>query len=144
MDHDHYANDYIKSVLTSARRIAVVGASANPARPSYGVMRFLIGKGHTVIPINPGHAGGDILGQPVYGSLADVPGPVDMVDIFRNSDAVPGAVQEAIAEKARLGLQSVWMQLGVRNDDAAAAAEAAGLLVVMNRCPAIEYPRLGL
>jgi predicted CoA-binding protein len=144
MDHDHYANDYIKSVLTSARRIAVVGASANPARPSYGVMRFLIGKGHTVIPINPGHAGGDILGQPVYGSLADVPGPVDMVDIFRNSDAVPGAVQEAISEKARLGLQSVWMQLGVRNDDAADAAEAAGLLVVMNRCPAIEYPRLGL
>lgn len=144
MNHDHYSDDYIRSILNSARTIAVVGASPNASRPSYGVMRFLIAKGHTVIPINPGHAGGDILGQKVYGALADVPGPVDMVDVFRNSDAVPAVVQEAVAEKSRLNLQSLWMQLGVRNDVAAAAAEAAGLQVVMNRCPAIEYPRLGL
>lgn len=144
MNHDHYSDDYLRSILKSARTIAVVGASPNASRPSYGVMRFLIAKGHTVIPINPGHAGGDILGQKVYGALADVPGPVDMVDVFRNSDAVPAVVQEAIAEKSRLNLQSIWMQLGVRNDIAAAAAASAGLQVVMNRCPAIEYPRLGL
>lgn len=144
MDHDRYSDDYLKAVLSGARTIAVVGASPNAARPSYGVMRFLIAKGHTVIPINPGHAGGEILGQRVYGALADVPGPVDMVDVFRNSDAVPAVVQEAIAENGRLHLQSIWMQLGVRHDEAAASAESAGLQVVMNRCPAIEYPRLGL
>lgn len=144
MDHEHYSDAYLKAVLTQARTIAVVGASPNAARPSYGVMRFLIAKGHTVIPINPGHAGGEILGQRVYGALADVPGPVDMVDVFRNSDAVPAVVQEAITEMNRLQLRSIWMQLGVRHDVAAADADAAGLQVVMNRCPAIEYPRLGL
>lgn len=144
MNHDRYSDDYLTSILKSARTIAVVGASPNAARPSHGVMRFLMSKGHAVIPINPGHAGGEILGQRVYGALADVPGPVDMIDVFRNSDAVPAVIQEVIAEKDRLQVQSVWMQLGVRHDIAAAAAESAGLQVVMNRCPAIEYPRLGL
>ncbi len=142
IDHDNYSDAYLKGVLGSSRIFAVVGASAKPDRPSYGVMEFLIAKGFTVIPINPGQAGGEILGQRVYGSLADVPGPVDVVDIFRNSDAVPGVVAEALAEQKRLKLQTIWMQLGVRNDEAAALAHQAGLKVVMDRCPKIEIKRL--
>lgn len=144
MDHERYSDAYIKGILDGARTIAVVGASPNAARPSYGVMAFLIAKGHKVVPVNPGHAGREILGQTVYASLADVPAPIDMVDIFRNSDAAGGVVREALAEKDRLGLKSIWMQLDVRDDEAAAEAEAAGVSVVMNRCPAIEYRRLGL
>lgn len=144
MDHDTYPDAYIRDVLQSARVIALVGASPNSARASYGVMRLLIAKGHTVIPINPGHAGHEIHGQTVYAALADLAGPVDMVDIFRNSAAAGGVVRQAIAVKDRLKLKSVWMQLDVRDDAAAAEAEAAGLQVVMNRCPAIEYRRLGL
>lgn len=144
MNHDSYSEAYIRDVLGEARRIALVGASANAGRPSYGVMRFLLAKGHQVVPVNPGLAGQALQGQTVYATLADVPGPVDMVDIFRNTEAAIGIVREAIAEKTRLGLKSVWMQLDIRDDAVAAEAEAAGLKVVMDRCPAIEYRRLGL
>jgi predicted CoA-binding protein len=142
MNHDSYDDTYIRGILQAARTIALVGASANAARPSHGVMRFLIGKGHRVIPVNPGLAGQELHGQTVYATLAEVPGPVDMVDIFRNSQAAVAVVREAIAQKDRLGLKSVWMQLDVRDDAVAAEAEAAGLAVVMDRCPAIEYRRL--
>jgi predicted CoA-binding protein len=144
MNHDSYTDAYIKDVLAGARVIALVGASNNAARASHGVMNFLLSRGHKVIPINPGLAGGQILGQQVHASLADLPGPVDMVDIFRNTAAAIGVVREAIAVKDRLQLKSVWMQLDIRDDAVAAEAEAAGLTVVMNRCPAIEYRRLGL
>lgn len=144
MNHDSYSDDYIRDVLTDARTIALVGASANAARASHGVMNFLLAKGHKVIPVNPGLAGQELLGQTVYGALAAVPAPVDMVDIFRNTRAAIGVTHEAIAQAKRLGLKSVWMQLDIRDDGVAAEAEAAGLKVVMDRCPAIEYRRLGL
>jgi len=105
-------------------------------------MKYLIGKGYTIIPVNPGIAGRELLGQKVYGTLAEVPAPVDVVDIFRASDAALAITREAIGLKDKLGLTTIWMQLGVRNDEAAAEAEAAGLRVVMNRCPKIEYGRL--
>jgi len=142
MDHDGYSDDYIADILGSVRVFAFVGASANTSRPSYFAMKYLLGKGYTVHPVNPGYAGRAILGQPVYATLADVPAPVDVVDIFRNSQAALGITREAIALKDKLGVKVVWMQLGVRNDEAAAEAEAAGLRVVMNRCPKIEYGRL--
>jgi predicted CoA-binding protein len=142
MNHDSYSDDYIADILGSVRTFAFVGASANVSRPSYFAMKYLLGKGYTVIPVNPGHAGEQILGQTVYATLADVPGPVDVVDIFRNPEAALGIVREAVKLKDKLGLKAVWMQLGVRNDEAAAEAEAAGLKVVMNRCPKIEYGRL--
>jgi predicted CoA-binding protein len=142
VNHDSYSDDYISGILSAAKTFAFVGASANTSRPSYFAMKYLIGKGYKVIPINPGLAGQEILGQTVYASLADVPGPVDVVDIFRNSEAALGAAREAIALKDKLGLKVLWLQLGVRNDEAAAEAEAAGLEVVMNRCPKIEYGRL--
>ncbi len=118
----------------------MVGASAKDVRPSYFVLKYLLAKGYRVIPVNPGQAGNDILGQSVYGALADIPEPVDMVDIFRSSDAAAKVVDEALALEPRPKI--IWMQLGVRNDDAAARAEAAGLKVIMNRCPKIEYGRL--
>jgi len=142
MNHDSYSDDYIAGILSSAKTFAFVGASANTSRPSYFAMKYLLGKGYKIIPINPGMAGKEILGQKVYGSLAEVPSPVDVVDIFRSSDAALGIVREALRLKDKLGLTTVWMQLGVRNDEAAAEAEAAGLRVVMNRCPKIEYGRL--
>ena len=142
MNHDSYSDDTIADILGSARAFAFVGASANVSRPSYFAMKYLIGKGYKVIPVNPGLAGQQILGQTVYASLADVPAPVDVVDIFRGSESALGAAREAIALKDKLGLKVLWLQLGVRNDEAAAEAEAAGLLVVMNRCPKIEYGRL--
>jgi predicted CoA-binding protein len=142
VNHDSYGDDYISGILGAAKTFAFVGASANKSRPSYFAMKYLIGKGYKVIPINPGLAGQEILGQTVYASLADVPGPVDVVDIFRNSEAALGAAREAIALKDKLGLKVLWLQLGVRNDEAAAEAEAAGLEVVMNRCPKIEFGRL--
>jgi len=142
MNHDAYSDGYIAGILGEVRVFAFVGASANTSRPSYFAMKYLLGKGYTVHPVNPGHAGKTILGQPVYAALADVPAPVDVVDIFRNSQAALGVAREAIALKDKLGLKVVWMQLGVRNDEAAAEAEAAGLQVVMNRCPKIEYGRL--
>jgi uncharacterized protein len=137
-----YSDDFIKSVLRSTKVIAMVGASGNEMRPSYFAMKYLLDKGFTVIPVNPGMAGKQILGQPVYASLKDVPAPVDMVDIFRASDAAPGIVREALGEKDRLGIKTIWMQLGVVSEEAAAMAREAGLTVVMDRCPKIEYGRL--
>lgn len=142
MDHTRYDDDYIAGILGDTRVIAMVGASAVPNRPSYFAMKYLIGKGYTVIPVNPGLVGEEILKQKVFGALQDLPAPVDMIDIFRNSEAALGVTREAIAHKDRLGLKSVWMQLTVVNETAAQEAEAAGLKVVMNRCPKIEYGRL--
>lgn len=142
MTHDRTSDDSIADILRDARVFAFVGASANTSRPSYFAMKYLLGKGYTIHPVNPGLAGNELLGQTVYASLADVPGPVDVVDIFRSSAAALETTREAIALKDKLGLKVVWMQLGVRNDEAAAQAEAAGLTVVMNRCPKIEYGRL--
>ena len=138
MNHDSYDEDYIRSILMDVKSIAIVGASNNPVRPSYFVVKYLPGKSYKVFPVNPGIAGQEILGMTVYASLKDIPEPVDMVDIFRNSQAALGITKEAIA----IGAKVVWMQLTVRNDEAAALAEAAGLRVVMNRCPKIEYGRL--
>jgi predicted CoA-binding protein len=136
MDHDDYPSKYPRDMLKTVKTIAMVGASANPARPSHGVMRFLLARGFHVIPINPGQAGKEILGQKVYATLADVPEPIDMIDIFRANEAVASVVDEAMMLSPKPKL--VWMQLGVRNDAAAATAEAEGIDVVMNRCPAIE------
>ena len=138
MNHDAYSDAYIRDILVGNRTIAMVGASPNTSRPSYFAMKYLKAKGFRVIPVNPGHAGQEILGERVYASLANIEGPVDIVDIFRNSEAALGITREAI----RIGAKVVWMQLGVRNDEAAAIAEQAGLKVVMNRCPKIEYGRL--
>ncbi len=138
MNHDSYSDAYIRGILESSRTIAFVGASANRSRPSYFAMTYLRGKGYRIIPVNPGQAGKEILGQKVYASLSDIEAPVDIVDIFRAPDAALPIVHEAIA----IGAKVVWMQLGVRNDAAAKVAEAAGLKVVMNRCPKIEYGRL--
>ena len=137
----HYSDDLIKSILRTTKTIAMVGASGNSVRPSYFAMKYLLDKGFVVHPINPGLEGKEILGQKVYASLKDVPAPVDMVDIFRNSDAALGVVDEALGEKDRLGLKVIWMQLGVINEDAAAKAREAGLTVVMDRCPKIEHGR---
>ncbi|HMN37465.1 MAG TPA: CoA-binding protein [Hyphomicrobium sp.] len=142
MTHETYSDEDIAHILSSIRNIALVGASANPVRASFIVMKYLAAKGYSVDPVNPGLAGQTLLGRKVYASLADIEGGIDMVDIFRNSQAALGVVREAITLKGRLGLKVIWMQLGVRNDQAAAEAEAAGLKVVMNRCPKIEYGRL--
>jgi predicted CoA-binding protein len=142
MNHDTYPDAYIASILGEAKTIAMVGASAGTNRPSYFAMKYLLGKGYDVIPVNPTLVGQEIQGRKVYASLAEVSGPVDIVDIFRNSAAALEIVREAIALKDKLGIKVLWMQLGVRNDQAAVEAEAAGLKVVMNRCPKIEYGRL--
>ncbi len=142
MNHDRYDDAYIAAILNDSKVIAMVGASANFNRPSYFAMKYLLGKGFRVIPVNPGLAGKEILGQKVVANLAEIDGHVDLVDIFRNSEAALGIVREAIALKDKLGLKVIWMQLAVRNDVAAAEAQAAGLKVVMNRCPKIEYGRL--
>jgi predicted CoA-binding protein len=139
MNHDTYSNDYISGILSSVRTVAIVGASLNDVRPSFFVTKYLIDKGFTVFPINPGHAGKELLGRPVHASLADIPEPIDMVDIFRASSAVPRIVEEVLALEPLPKV--VWMQLTVRHDEAAARAEAAGIKVVMNRCPKIEYGR---
>lgn len=137
-----YPEDLIKSILRSTKTIAMVGASGNEMRPSYFAMKYLLDKGFLIHPINPGMAGKQILGRMVYASLKDVPAPVDMVDIFRDSSAALGIVDEALAEKDRLGVKVVWMQLGIINEEAAAKASTAGLTVIMDRCPKIEYGRL--
>lgn len=142
MNHDRYSDDYIADILSDAQSFVFVGASANTSRPSYFAMKYLLGKGYRVVPVNPGIAGQQVLGQTVYATLADVPAPVDVVDIFRNSEAALGITREAISVADKLQPKVIWMQLGVRNDEAAAEAEAAGLKVVMNRCPKIEYGRL--
>ena len=130
----------IREVLTRTQRIALVGASDRPERPSYGVMKYLLDQGYEVIPVSPKLAGKTLLGQQGYATLADVPGEIDMVDVFRNSEAAWGVAQEAIA----IGAKTLGMQLGVINEQAAVLAQEAGLNVVMDRCPAIEIPRLGL
>jgi predicted CoA-binding protein len=140
MDHDSYSDSYIRGILNSVKSIAMVGASERENRPSYFAFKYLLERGYTMIPVNPGQAGETILGRRVYARLADVPEPIDMVDIFRNSRYAPAIVAEALALKPRP--QVIWMQLGVRSDEAAALAEANGLKVVMNRCPKIEYGRL--
>jgi len=140
MNHDAYDDAYIAGILSSVKTIAVVGASPNPLRPSYGVSQFLVARGYVVHPVNPGHGGGQIVGRTAYARLADVPEAIDMVDVFRNSDAVPGIVDEVLALDPLPKV--IWMQLGVRHDEAARKAEAAGIKVVMNRCPKIELGRL--
>jgi len=140
MNHDSYDNSYISGILNETKTIAIVGASANDVRPSFFVTKYLIDKGYEVYPINPGHAGKEICGRPVVATLADVPVPIDMVDIFRASAAVPGIVDEVLALEPLPKV--IWTQLTVRHDEAAARAEAAGIKVVMNRCPKIEYARL--
>jgi hypothetical protein len=137
-----YHDDFIKSILRSTKTIAMVGASGNEMRPSYFAMKYLLDKQFKVIPVNPGMAGKTILGQQVYASLRDVPSPVDMVDIFRSPEFAPSIVREALVEKDRLGVKTVWMQLGIVSEEAASLAREAGLNVVMDRCPKIEYGRL--
>jgi uncharacterized protein len=140
MNHDSYDDAYIIGILNSVCTVAIVGASMNDVRPSFFVAKYLIDKGFTVFPANPGQTGKELLGRPVYGRLADIPVPIDMVDIFRASRDVPKVVDEALALR-RLP-KVIWMQLTIRHDEAAAKAEAAGIKVVMNRCPKIEYARL--
>lgn len=140
MNHDSYDPDYIRAILLSVKRIALVGASANPVRPSFFVMQYLIDKGFESVPVNPGLAGQTILGRPVHARLAEIEGAIDMVDIFRASAAAGKIVDEALALTPLPRV--IWMQVGVRNDEAAARAEAMGVRVVMNRCPKIEYGKL--
>jgi predicted CoA-binding protein len=138
--HDSYADDHIRSLLRSVKTIALVGASSNPARPSFIVTKYLGERGYEVFPVNPGLAGGELLGRTVYARLADIPRPVDMVEIFRNSAAAGPITDEALALDPLPKV--IWMQLSVRNDEAALRAEARGVTVIMNRCPKIEYGRL--
>jgi hypothetical protein len=140
MNHDTYDDALISDILARVKTVAMVGASANNVRPSYFVLKYLIEKGFAVFPVNPGRAGAEIAGRPAYATLAQVPGPVDMVDVFRASDAVPGVVEEALALDPKPKV--IWLQLGIRNDEAAARAEAEGVTVIQNRCPKIEYGRL--
>ena len=138
--HARYPDTRIRAILNATKTIALVGASANPARPSWIVLKYLLDRGYAVTPVNPGLAGQTLLGVPVAAHLADVPGPLDMVEIFRNSAAAGPLVDEALARDPLPKV--IWMQLGVRDDAAAARAEARGVEVIMNRCPKIEYGRL--
>ena len=140
MNHDSYDDRYIRGILNTVKTIAMVGVSANTSRPSYFAFKYLLERGYRMIPINPGLAGQELLGQKVYARLADVPEPIDMVDVFRASRYAVEIVEEAVALSPRPRV--IWMQLGIRNDAAAKLAEANGLKVVMNRCPKIEYGRL--
>jgi predicted CoA-binding protein len=140
MNHDTYNDNYIRGILNTVKSIAMVGISPKDNRPSYFAFKYLLERGYKMIPVNPGQAGKEILGQKVYAKLGDIPEPVDMVDVFRGSQFAMGIVDEALAMKPRP--QVIWMQLTVRDDAAATKAEAAGLKVVMNRCPKIEYGRL--
>jgi len=140
MNHDTYDDAYIRTILDETKTVAIVGASANQVRPSFFVLKYLLSKGYDVIAVNPGHAGRDIAGTPTVARLADIDRPIDMVDIFRNSDAAFGVVEVAL--KLDPLPRVIWMQLQVRNDEAAKLAESKGIKVVMNRCPKIEYARL--
>ncbi len=135
-----YADDWLGAILAETRTIALVGASRKPERPSHAVMHYLLGVGYHVVPINPGHAGGEILGQPVFARLADVPEPIDLVDIFRRRAALGAVVDAALALAPKPKI--IWMQLGLVDAAAAARAEAAGVAVVMDRCTQIEHVRL--
>lgn len=136
-----YPNQQIKTILRTVKTIAMVGASGNDIRPSYFAMMYLLNKGYKVIPINPGAAGKTILGQTAYASLKDVPAPVDMVDIFREAKYAPDIAREVVAEKDRLGVKVLWMQLGVISEEAERIGKEAGLTVIMDRCPKIEHGR---
>jgi predicted CoA-binding protein len=140
MIHDGYPDSYIRGILNTVKTIAMVGISPKDNRPSYFAFKYLLERGYRMIPVNPGQAGKEILGQKVYAKLSEIPEPVDMVDIFRASQFVMPVVEEALALKPKP--QVIWMQLSVRNDEAASVAEAAGIKVVMDRCPKIEYGRL--
>jgi predicted CoA-binding protein len=140
MDHDSYPDSYIRGILNTVKTIAMVGASAKDNRPSYFAFKYLLERGYRMIPINPGLAGKELLGQRIYARLSEIPEPIDMVDVFRASQYALPIVQEALMLKPKP--QVIWMQLGVRNEEAAALAEANGIKVVMNRCPKIEYGRL--
>jgi hypothetical protein len=140
MNHDSYDRDYLRGILDDVRTVAMVGASANPVRASFFVAKYMTEKGYRVIPVNPALAGREVLGEHGYAALADVPEPVDMIDIFRSSEAAGGIVDEALA-LAPLP-KAIWMQFNVRDDAAAARAEARGVRVVMNRCPKVEWARL--
>ena len=140
MNHDTYPDNFIRGILNTVKTIAMVGISPKENRPSYFAFKYLLERGYHMIPVNPGQTGKSILNQKVYGRLSDIPEPVDMVDIFRTSEHVLPVVEEALTLKPKP--QVIWMQLTVRNDEAARLAEAAGLKVVMNRCPKIEYGRL--
>jgi predicted CoA-binding protein len=140
MKHDQYDDSYIRGILNTVKTIAMVGASAKDNRPSYFAFKYLMERGYNMIPINPGLDGKELLGRKIYGRLSEVPEPIDMIDVFRASKYALPVVREALTltPKPRV----IWMQLGVRNDEAAAVAEASGMKVVMNRCPKIEYGRL--
>jgi uncharacterized protein len=140
MNHDAYPDSYIRGILNRVKTIAMVGFSPKENRPSYFVFKYLLERGYRVIPINPGHAEKEVLGQKVYASLSEVPEPIDIVDVFRGSEHVMPIVEEALKLSPKPGV--IWMQLTVRNDEAAKLAEHAGVKVVMNRCPKIEYGRL--
>ena len=140
MNHDNYDDDYIRGILNSVKSIAMVGASPVNVRPSYFAFKYLALRGYDMIPVNPGHVGKSLLGKPFVASLSDIGRPVDMIDIFRNSSHIMPVVDEALTLSPPPKV--IWMQLGARDDAAAAKAEAAGLKVVMNRCPKIEYGRL--
>ena len=140
MNHDTYSDSYIRGILNTVKTIAMVGISPKENRPSYFAFKYLLERGYRMIPVNPGQEGKEILGQKVYARLSDIPEPIDMVDIFRRSSQVRPIVEQAI----EIGAKAVWMQLGVVDEMAAASAEAAGLKVVMDRCPKIEIMRLGL
>ena len=140
MNHESYPDETIRAILKATKTIALVGASNNSARPSWIVLKYLMSRNYRLFPVNPGLAGQEILGAKVYARLADIPEPMDMVEVFRNSTAAGPIVDEALALSPLPKV--IWMQLGVRNDEAAAKAEAAGVQVIMNRCPKIEYGRL--
>mgnify|MGYP001026628319 CR=1 FL=1 len=140
MNHDNYPDNYIRGILNTVKTIAMVGISPKENRPSYFAFKYLLERGYHMIPVNPGQAGKSILNQKVYARLSDIPEPVDMVDIFRVSEHVLPVVEEAL--KLQPKPQVIWMQLTIRNEEAARLAEAEGLKVVMNRCPKIEYGRL--
>jgi uncharacterized protein len=140
MNHDAYPDNYIRGILNTVKTIAMVGASEKQNRPSYFAFKYLLERGYRMIPVNPGLAGKMLLGQKIYARLTDIPESMDMVDIFRSSRHALPIVEEALSLKPRP--QVIWMQLGVRSDEAAALAEANGLKVIMNRCPKIEYGRL--
>jgi predicted CoA-binding protein len=139
-----YSDDFLRDILTRTRTIAIVGVSANTVRPSFYVARYLGLKGFRIVPVNPGLAGQELFGQQVHASLADIPADIriDMVDIFRRSEAAGPIVDDALEQLAPRGLKTIWMQIGIINEPAAERARAAGLDVVMNRCPKIEYQRL--